>query len=291
MTGEGSSTNPTDHHRVVTNRAVNDGECYRDGISITTDTAFTTNARPTVEVYIAGGNNAGALLEPGAMSIGAYHMGTGLTTPNVLAIYNALQKCMAVLGREQRTAYFGDSRISINTTAAALFSATLPNHVSVNNGVGGENPTEIYDRVVADPYRAQWNVVLCSGRNGFTPGLDVAGYRATIAATIALLGHTRYRVLEVFPNSIAGEITGATDRLALDQLNAYLLADYGAKFIPLLTYLQAAGDGSGNDNSDIANGWVPRSLMKPADTTHQNALGDVVIKDRLVASLTGGVWP
>ena len=42
----------------------------------------------------------------------------------------------------------------------------------------------------------------------------------------------------------------------------------------LLQRLQASGNNSANDNSDIANGWVPRSLR--TDALHLNAAGDAV---------------
>lgn len=47
----------------------------------------------------------------------------------------------------------------------------------------------------------------------------------------------------------------------------------------LIKYLQDHGDGSAGDNSDIANGWIPRSLRRAGDPLHLNSAGDVVVAD------------
>ena len=59
----------------------------------------------------------------------------------------------------------------------------------------------------------------------------------------------------------------------------------------LIEYLQDHGDGSANDNSDVANGWIPRSLRRTGDSLHLNAAGDAVVKAFVLEALARQTLP
>lgn len=113
--------------------------------------------------------------------------------------------------------------------------------------------------------RINW---LWLGRNGATSGYSVTG---DIAAAVASLSHNRYLVGGI----ITGSIDGGSGLAAFLSTNATLAATYGVRYVDLLGALQAANDGSANDLSDIAAGWVPRSLR--SDSVHLNDAGYAVV--------------
>lgn len=106
----------------------------------------------------------------------------------------------------------------------------------------------------------QW---LWAGNNGVSDSGTATTALGFIAAMAAYLPHKRYLVLGALPR--------ATNPAAIAAFNAQLANVYGSRFVDLLPLLQAAGDGSANDNADIAAGLVPRSLR--VDEIHLTNLG------------------
>lgn len=112
----------------------------------------------------------------------------------------------------------------------------------------------------------QWFI---SGRNGI--GIFSLAQSAAIdTAMTRWLTHGRYLFSCILPSTGDGDLTTAAsiERVAKNNARA---AKYGTKYVDFLPALQAAGDGSANDNSDIANGWVPRSLR--VDSIHLTSTG------------------
>ena len=126
--------------------------------------------------------------------------------------------------------------------------------------------------------RTSW---LWLGRNGAQSGYTITG---DVAAAVASLGHSRYLVGGV----ITGSIDGGSGLASFLATNAALSATYGPRYVDLLGALQAANDGSANDLSDIAAGWVPRSLR--SDPVHLNDAGYAVVAAQFKAKTLAMGW-
>jgi hypothetical protein len=114
-------------------------------------------------------------------------------------------------------------------------------------------------------YQIAW---IWAGRNNFASGAQV---KSDIAAKVQIIGHTRYLVGSILTSAS----DNASQVTAIQALNSELAARYGNRFVDVYTLLRAAGDGSANDNVDIAAGFIPRSLR--IDVTHLNAAGYAIV--------------
>jgi hypothetical protein len=116
-------------------------------------------------------------------------------------------------------------------------------------------------------------VWLWLGRNGADPGHTIEG---DVAAAVAWLGPQRALVASV--------LTADTDSDAqlrtIAAVNARLAATYGAQYVDVLADLLAAGNGSPEDQADIARGIVPRSLRW--DFVHLTRRGNEIVADAMV---------
>jgi hypothetical protein len=102
-----------------------------------------------------------------------------------------------------------------------------------------------------------------------------------MAAIIAKAAGNRVLILPVLPSA------DFVDRGVGTAYNAYLAANARTRALyptlwaldtagrDLIQRLQASGDGSANDNADIANGFIPRSLR--ADALHLNTAGYAIV--------------
>lgn len=108
---------------------------------------------------------------------------------------------------------------------------------------------------------------LWMGRNGAQAGYSVL---TDIAAAVASLGHARYLVGAILPSTAD---SGAS-LTQLVVLNGQLETAYGARFVNLMAVLRAAASGA-DDASDVAAGFVPRSLR--SDHLHLNDAGYALV--------------
>jgi len=106
------------------------------------------------------------------------------------------------------------------------------------------------------------------GRNGAQAGRTVLG---DIAAAVASLGHSRYLVGGILP-STADSGAGLAQ---LATLNGQLAGVYGDRFVNLPAILSAAANGTAEDSTDVAAGFVPRSLR--SDHLHLNDAGYALV--------------
>jgi hypothetical protein len=180
-------------------------------------------------------------------------------------------------------------------------SATSMGTLNYNGGVSGETSTQIKARFDADAALATgshrlWNVTIWMGRNEMHTWTDGVGDRSKpqlvldrIAAMVATLGHGRYRIFQILPagGTDRREILGTDLRNHLDWFNGQLTSLYGLRCVSLLAAMQAAGNGGGDDNLDIIQGLVPRSLMW--DTIHfTDPEADTVVLNTFLASVANG---
>lgn len=182
----------------------------------------------------------------------------------------------------------GTGATNTATTAYPPVAATLftPDRAVSNQGVGGETSTQIAARQAAANRSLNTRIAwIWVGRNDVANGgIDTS---ANVAAMVGRVIGGKYLVGSILPSTSDGNLSsGASlDRLAR---NAALSATYGARYIDLLTPLQAAGDGGANDNSDIANGWVPRSLR--SDAVHLNDAGYAIVAQAFYAATIAQGW-
>ncbi|KRA97765.1 hypothetical protein ASD83_11770 [Devosia sp. Root685] len=135
---------------------------------------------------------------------------------------------------------------------------------------GTSVPVEANTRFICawGQYLRAYTAWLWLGRNGAQAGRTVLG---DIAAAVASLGHSRYLIGGILP-STADSGAGLTQ---LATLNAQLASAYGDRFVNLHSVLSAAANGSPEDASDVAAGFVPRSLR--SDHLHLNDAGYALV--------------
>jgi len=170
---------------------------------------------------------------------------------------------------------------SYNNTYLNQF-ATLSGLRPYNNGISGTTSAQILARVQAATNRLGYAHIIWSGRNDIPTATTAATIEANIASTVYALGHLRYIVIGILPDN--SEASNSDNYIKMAAVNTNSASVYGTRFINALTVLQAHGDGSANDNADIAAGRVPRSLQ--ADTLHLNATGYSWIATAVYAKLS-----
>lgn len=109
--------------------------------------------------------------------------------------------------------------------------------------------------------------------------------KASIAAMIGHLGHTRYLVGGVL--NAGAEIAGSAAHGRIVALNADLAALYGPRFVDLRAMAIAAGDPVA-DSADIANDVIPASLR--SDGVHLNDAGYSLVAQAFHAATIARGW-
>jgi len=119
------------------------------------------------------------------------------------------------------------------------------------------------------------------GRNGAQSGFTVLG---DIAAAVGSLSHRRYLVGAI-PPSAADSAGGIAN---LSALNGQLAGLYGARFVDLVAALKGKANGSPEDTSDVAAGYIPRSLR--SDHLHLNDAGYAAVAQAFHAAHVRMGW-
>ena len=105
-----------------------------------------------------------------------------------------------------------------------------------------------------------------------------ANTRALQDAIVALLPACGAYVIQGLYNpASAWAIAGGAGDLAIIDSNAIQAAKYGIRFVPRREIFLAGGDGSTQDNADIANHYIPTSLRGSGDTIHPNNTGHALV--------------
>lgn len=137
---------------------------------------------------------------------------------------------------------------------------------------------------------ASSDLLICTGNNNFYSGVpNTYGDHTNpqlwvdLAKIVAKAEGNRVLMLPVIPDSSWPTSGAGNQYAAMQAANARTEALYPAYIArdaagrTLLQRLQAAGNGSANDNADIAAGFVPRSLHNAGDTLHLNSAGQAVV--------------
>lgn len=140
----------------------------------------------------------------------------------------------------------------------AFLQDLMPDSTCYNYGVPGEGSAAIASRMVA-----------ATARYGdihiFWVGVNDAWHQATIMAAledmVAVLSHSRYLILMTVTGE-GGYAPPAAPHMA--DLKAAIEALYPDNFFDIRSYLMSRGNGSVEDNADIAADTVPSSLRVDA---------------------------
>lgn len=123
-----------------------------------------------------------------------------------------------------------------------------------------------------------------AGNNGVITAADAEAAKADIAAMIAYLGHRRFLVLSVLASTSADAARVAV----LQQMNRDLASLYGHRFVDVYSALLASGNGSVEDNADIAAGYTPRSLR--VDAIHLTTAGNAIVAQKVRERMLREGW-
>jgi lysophospholipase L1-like esterase len=156
-----------------------------------------------------------------------------------------------------------------------------------NEGYPGAISPAILSHVQALPQAFGNLNIFEMGRNDHNAPSNVKG---SIAAAVAELTTNHYLVTSILPATT----DPAGDLATIATLNSDLSTLYSSRFVDVLAALQAHGDGSANDNADIAAGWIPRSLRwnnsGTIDPLHLNAAGYTVMANAYYAKVQANGW-
>jgi hypothetical protein len=171
---------------------------------------------------------------------------------------------------------YGNS-LTLNTTGIIPYTqwlSQISSRVVFNKGVAGETAAQIRDRFLADTSDWKNATIIWSGRNNMAGGYTTQPVIDAIDAMEAKLvaaGNVNWAVLDILPGT--GEIIGTPAYDSIIRLNNRIRTEYGTHASNLLAFLLTKGDGSVQDNTDIANGIVPSSLR--IDAIHLTSQGYV----------------
>jgi lysophospholipase L1-like esterase len=161
--------------------------------------------------------------------------------------------------------------------------ATLePGHVLFNGGNSGDTSSQIATRMLADPAKYRYTIIIWAGRNDYTTPNTV---KANIAAMVAALPSPKqFLVLAVLNGEAASEYSGGANYAIITQLNADLAALYPQKYLDIRALLVAQFNPViPQDVIDHGHDIPPSSLR--FDILHLNTAGYAYVAQQVAAKL------
>jgi hypothetical protein len=262
-----------------------------------------TAGKPTSTIRI-GNINGGALNGSGVY--GGYHLGMSLTTQNAADWAEIMHGMASLAGRQECVVLAGDSLTGSGTWGTLLTTNTLPRRSLEYVSAGGISSatllTNMIAAIAANPSIKYRNTVLWIGQNDSgVGGWDGSNTLSNSAAILALLPHTRYRVVNMIYKNLPSEYIGQSVRSVKDSVSAAWAALHGAKCRNIRDILVNGGTGTGQDAVDLANGVTPSSLhktlsaynistiTKAANASVTSAAQPFVVGDCLTFAAIGGM--
>jgi hypothetical protein len=202
---------------------------------------------------------------PGTLVVGGVGLPATLSVPNAgSTVYsiqqNAGQPAVALTGPVRFVPYLaGKSAISRNV----IWDGNNDFYSGVANRYGDFTNPDLWDKVLTplvNDTRGQQAILLPIIPDSGWPVDGSAGGAVVDGVDLkthlfSAMSAANARTETLWPDKVARDAQGRT----------------------LLQRLQAGGNGSANDNADIANGLVPRSLHRTNDTLHLNSAGDAIV--------------
>ena len=152
-------------------------------------------------------------------------------------------------------------------------------------------------KIIPDPYfNAEHCQILWCGKNDFSYAYPnvVSGITGNYNGMVGKIPHDKFIILGETNGIGDTYLPGHSNRGYVDSINAYLAQKYPDNFIDIQAELIANGltlEGitpTSADTSNIANGWIPDSLM--ADETHPNQYGREAIAKIIYAWMQEKGW-
>jgi len=152
-------------------------------------------------------------------------------------------------------------------------------------------------KLIPDPYfNAEHCQILWCGKNDFSYAYPnvVSGIEGNYNGMISKIPHDKFLILGETNGIGDTYLPGHSNRDYVDSINAYLAQKYPDNFIDIQAELIENGltlEGitpTSADESNIANGWIPDSLM--ADDTHPNQYGREAIAKIIYAWMQEKGW-
>lgn len=193
-------------------------------------------------------------------------------TTSILAIY---KKLPVIAWGNSLT--FGTGATSADSTWTSQASR-LSGYNFVNKGVAGETSSEILTRVYAE---SADTLLMPSVFWAMENNTDTARMTSSLDSFVAKINHNRW--VAVAPILRSGNPIGNAVYDEQRKWTSDAFKRYGNHIIDMQYWLLNFGDGSANDNTDIANGVIPRSLR--VDIIHFNDKGYRIVAQRILQQL------
>ena len=148
----------------------------------------------------------------------------------------------------------------------------------INNGHSGETSTQLKNRLLATTADT---VNMSQVWQPFENTSDTALNVANLNAMVSFISHNRYVILGEINR--VGNPVGNSEYDKITAMNANLAKKYGNHFIDIRSFLLTQGNGSAQDDSDIALGYVPRSLR--SDILHLNDKGYRIVAQKIIENM------
>ena len=152
-------------------------------------------------------------------------------------------------------------------------------------------------KVIPEPYFTSDHMqILWAGKNDFSYSAPytVSGIEDNYNAMVSKIPHSKFIILGETYSNTDDYASGSTGRTNVDAINTYLSTKYPDNFINIQTELVSNGltlesiTPTAQDTTDIANGFIPSSLM--ADATHPNQYGREAIAKIIYAWMQTNNW-
>lgn len=192
----------------------------------------------------------------------------------------------------------GNSQFAAGSSdVIANLALAYPKSALQNSAVGGINSSNILANQVSDQasnplYKYRMNIMETGSHDWGISG-QPALILSNIAAWVANSFGNNFLIMEPSFDSESTYATGQPLRVIRDSCVATLNSLYPGHVVPQLSLLQAAGNGGTQDNSDIAQGWVPTSQRQTSDVIHLTlisangtASGNYVVLQSIISTLS-----
>jgi hypothetical protein len=170
---------------------------------------------------------------------------------------------------------------------AANLSVLMTDRAVFDASQIAQTSSTISSRFFADTAHHSWITVIWIGHNNDT---NPVGIKGDIAAMVANLtsGNNRFIVLSLNNKAIPSEIAGGSNYATIINLNADLAAAYPGNYLDVRTALIHHGNGSAQDNQDVANDVIPTSLRY--DDIHLRQEGSSYVAELLRDFIRAKGW-
>jgi len=270
---------------------------YRNGLARTTTTLYTTDDKPSNEIWVGGINGMGPVYYNG--DVGCWFAGKGLSNTEYTTLALATQKLADTLSVANTLVARGDSIVAAGIGLDVVAGVTDPNlwfqYSSTNLAVTGATIAQTRAALNAELAGAALQrdrlAVVSVGRNDVRINADVAAMTTGILGVLnAPNDRGHYRWIELMPMKMGNhdEDIGLplyNRRLAL---NNAVEAAIGQRVVRVVEAMRGCATiTNATDIADLDLGLTPTSMRN--DSLHPNTAGKAVMSRALWETLRNGL--